>query len=191
MNTYFTSDLHFGHRNIINFCRRPFHSVDNMNRLLILNWNEVVKPEDTVYVLGDVAMGKIAESLPLVEKLQGRKLLVPGNHDRCWPGHGAEKAAVWKEVYERHGFEVLDNEVVIEHEGRSIRLCHFPYATHVGEYDTRYMTDHPHDDGLPLFHGHIHQTWRSQPRMVNVGVDVWSYVPVSIERLVEELDRNP
>ena len=84
MTTYFTADQHFGHDNIIRYCDRPYHSVGEMNAALVANWNALVGPADTVHVLGDVAMGRREESLPLVGSLAGRKILYPGNHDRCW-----------------------------------------------------------------------------------------------------------
>jgi len=86
MSLFLTSDLHIGHANISRLADRPFMSVEEMNGVLIDNWNDVVQDSDTVWVLGDVAMGKIADSLPLVELLKGEKHLVAGNHDRCWHG---------------------------------------------------------------------------------------------------------
>lgn len=106
MTTWFTSDLHFGHANIIEYSGRPFRDVGHMNRALIERWNELVQPADTVWVLGDVAMGRIVDTLPLVRQLAGRKLLLAGNHDRCWDGHGP-KAAEWLERYEDAGFEEI------------------------------------------------------------------------------------
>ena len=53
VNTFFTSDTHFGHANIIKYCNRPFSSLEEMNSTIIRNWNEMVKPEDTVFFLGD------------------------------------------------------------------------------------------------------------------------------------------
>ena len=46
---FFTSDTHFHHANIIRFCNRPFRDVEEMDEILIRNWNEVVGPEDTVF----------------------------------------------------------------------------------------------------------------------------------------------
>ena len=103
MSTWFTADLHLGHANIIRYCARPFTDVEAMNRALIEQWNEVVDDGDDVWVLGDVAMGKIAETLPLVSELRGRKLLLTGNHDRCWDGHG-RRAEGWEERYLDAGF---------------------------------------------------------------------------------------
>jgi calcineurin-like phosphoesterase family protein len=96
MTRFFTADLHLGHRNIIEYCSRPFPDVDEMNAALVDRWNETVGDEDEVIVLGDVAMGRISETLPLVGRLRGRKVLLAGNHDRCWQGHrqGVEAATV-------------------------------------------------------------------------------------------------
>ena len=82
MSTWFTSDLHFGHVNIIQYSGRPFTDVDQMNTSLIDRWNALVQPGDDVWVLGDVAMGHIADTLPLVGRLAGYKRLLAGNHDR-------------------------------------------------------------------------------------------------------------
>lgn len=86
MNTFLTSDLHLGHRGIINFLRadgvtkeRPFISVEEMNETIIDNWNKVVGTKDMVVVLGDAVINRSA--LPLLGRLQGRKQLVLGNHD--------------------------------------------------------------------------------------------------------------
>jgi hypothetical protein len=73
VTTWFTADLHLGHHNIIDYCNRPFHDVHAMNDALVENWNEAVAPGDTVWVVGDFALGKIADILPLVSKLHGRR----------------------------------------------------------------------------------------------------------------------
>ena len=57
MTTFFTSDQHSGHRNIIGYCERPFHGVGEMNAVLVTNWDAVVGPHDTVHVLGDSRNG--------------------------------------------------------------------------------------------------------------------------------------
>jgi calcineurin-like phosphoesterase family protein len=83
MTTYFTADQRSGHRTIIGYCGRPFHSIGEMDAALVANWNAVVGRRDTVHVLGDVAMGRREESMPLICGLAGHKILYPGNHDRC------------------------------------------------------------------------------------------------------------
>ena len=81
---WFTADSHFGHVNILNYTKRPWSTVDQMNEALVENWNAVVAPEDTVIVLGDFAMGVRKDTCPIGKRLNGHKILVPGNHDICW-----------------------------------------------------------------------------------------------------------
>lgn len=84
-NTFFISDTHFGHSNILTFKDgndkplRDFSSVEEMDEFMVKNWNETVKPQDTVYHLGDVVINRRA--LPILDRLAGRKVLVKGNHD--------------------------------------------------------------------------------------------------------------
>ncbi len=81
MNIWFTSDLHFGHKNILQFEKehRPFSTLEEMHEVLIQNWNSVVKPKDKIYVLGDFAFGK--HNIPIARRLNGHKRLILGNHD--------------------------------------------------------------------------------------------------------------
>lgn len=178
MATWFTSDLHLGHANIIRYCDRPFASVPEMDRALVDRWNQVVAPDDVVWVLGDVALGPIAESLPLVGDLAGHVILVSGNHDRCWPGHG-RRAEGWTRRYLDAGFaEVHHGVVATEVAGTPVRLCHFPPEGDSHDED-RFDAFRPVDDGGWLLHGHVHTRWAQRGRMVNVGVDTAGYRPVA------------
>ncbi|MHB1734134.1 MAG: hypothetical protein ACYCU8_11935, partial [Ferrimicrobium acidiphilum] len=87
--SWFSSDLHFGHENIISFCKRPFSNTTEMNLTIIRTWNEMIEPDAVVWVLGDIALGSIKDTLPLVGSLNGRLVQIPGNHDRNWRGHGS------------------------------------------------------------------------------------------------------
>ena len=80
-NIYVTSDTHFNHKNIIEYCNRPYSSVEEMNKAIIDNWNSVVKDEDTVYVLGDFCLGGKEAIKELCSQLKGHKILIKGNHD--------------------------------------------------------------------------------------------------------------
>ncbi len=93
MTTYFTADQHFGHQNIIGYCGRPFHSVGEMNAVLVANWNAVVGPHDTVHVLGDVAMGRREESMPLIGRLAGHKILYRGTTTAAGTDTESERSA--------------------------------------------------------------------------------------------------
>lgn len=182
--TFFTSDLHFGHRNIIEYCNRPFSSVDDMNAGLVSRWNDVVGDDDEVWVLGDVCMGKIDESLGLVKRLAGHKRLLVGNHDRMFAG---KDPSVWRGRYYREaGFEeILEGEHTIKIGGKDVVMCHFPYVGDSRGSD-RFTEYRPTDQGKFLLHGHVHDRWRQEGRMINVGVDAWAGAPVSLS-CVEEL----
>jgi calcineurin-like phosphoesterase family protein len=77
-SVFVISDLHLDHANIISYCKRPFDSVHEMNQVLIQNWNYVVKPDDTVYFVGDMRLGN---SDKFIEKLNGNIYFIWGNHD--------------------------------------------------------------------------------------------------------------
>ena len=78
---YYISDLHFGHGNIIKFDQRPFATVEEMTHVLIRNWNSTVTNQDTVYILGDFCWGKETDWIRILDKLNGNKVLIRGNHD--------------------------------------------------------------------------------------------------------------
>ncbi len=177
MTTYFTSDLHIGHANIIKYCDRPFESVEEMNAALIDRWNSVVGDDDEVYLLGDVFMGRRAD-FEMLGLLNGHIKLVPGNHDKCWPAHkkvGAEGRAFsfYMDVLQPNP----KKPIVFERDGLNVLLHHFPYSGDHGEHD-RHVEYRPEDRGQWLLHGHIHEKWKVKDRMINVGVDVWDFYPV-------------
>ena len=182
MTTWFTADLHLGHANIIRYCNRPWPDVDAMNAGLVERWNDTVGDDDTVWVLGDLAMGPIDASLALVGSLRGRKLLLAGNHDRCWAGHG-DRALAWVDRYVAAGFaEIHQGAIGLTVDGCDVLACHFPYRGDSHD-DERFVPERPVDQGEWLLHGHIHERWRQDGRMLNVGVDVWDYRPVSEHQL--------
>jgi len=190
MTVWFTADLHFGHANIIRYCNRPFTDVANMDDELIGRWNDTVAPTDTVWVLGDVALGRIEQTLGLVARLTGRKLLVAGNHDRCWAGHG-RRARRWTERYRDAGFdEVHQGEIALDIAGVAVTACHFPYRGDSHDED-RYLEHRPVDRGDWLLHGHVHERWREWGRMINVGVDAWDFRPVSEATIASLLAAAP
>lgn len=188
---YFTSDTHFGHKNVIGYCSRPWKTVEEMDEALIENWNSVVKPHDCVYHLGDFAFAKRPRIKEIVAQLNGHKVLILGNHDLN------RKEDFWREA----GFEVvhklgygksLPYQLSIDYVKGSrvpFYMCHYPLKHAMGDYDKRdYLVPHaPEDDerNKPLVHGHVHEQWRLRPNMVNVGVDVWNYKPVSLSKVIE------
>lgn len=218
--TWFTSDHHLGHDNIITLSGRPFGTVEEMNEVLIERHNEVVRKNDLVWVLGDVAMGKIKETLPLWARFNGRKILVAGNHDRCFAGAQADPGlrARWVNAYREQGgftsvvtgsgwlarpnrgagIPLLVPRVGGEF-GPTVQVSHFPYA---GESDggraDRFAASRPKPwrpgpkEPYPwLLHGHVHEAWCVEGDMINVGVDVWDFRPVEGEVIAALIEGGP
>lgn len=189
---FFTSDLHFGHANIIKYSYRPYTDVEEMNEAIIANWNETVGPTDTVWILGDLFMGKRAETMPLALRLNGIKIVVRGNHDNCHPmfdsadresKHNKYMRAV--EAFENVGLHVYPEvDFTMQLGGREFSVCHFPFdGDHADEI--RYPEWRPVDHGQWLVHGHVHDLWKVNGRQINVGMDVWDYRPVHMDQILE------
>lgn len=192
---WFTSDLHFGHTNILGYCDRPFDTVEEMDVAFIDRWNWVVEPDDEVWVLGDWSLGgNFQRSLGYVAGLNGRKILLPGNHDKNWKGRPKR---VDDSVYLNAGFSrVVHGDLgVVEFQvaGHDVLLSHFPYGP-AGRYDHRYSAWHPTNEGKFLLHGHVHSTEKMfGPNEIHVGVDAWNYFPASEEEigaLINQADGN-
>jgi calcineurin-like phosphoesterase family protein len=187
MATFFTADQHFGHANIIGYCSRPYRDVSDMDAALVANWNSMVGRHDTVHVVGDVAMGRREESMPHIGRLAGYKILYPGNHDRCWYGHG-QRATPLEQDYLDAGFdEILQGPQTLAIAGREVLVCHLPYRGDSGDVE-RYSRFRPVDEGMWLLHGHVHEKWLRQGRMINVGVDVWDFAPAPEQAIVKLID---
>jgi len=184
---WFTSDTHFGHERIISLCNRPFSSVEEMNEEMIERWNKAVKPSDIVYHLGDVALGKIAESLPLIGRLNGYRILIPGNHDRIFSGEKQKQRDRFTPEYEKVFHYILPEVFDMQLGDFSMEMSHFPY-TGDSHGEDRHADKRPKDNGLPLIHGHVHDSWKHNGRMFNVGVDVNGFTPVSEDEIMEWLN---
>jgi calcineurin-like phosphoesterase family protein len=187
---WFTSDLHFGHANILRYCDRPFAGVEEMNDWLVEAWNETVATQDEVWVLGDVAMGKLDVTLDNVGRLNGRIRLLVGNHDRPFDQTG-EALQRWEARYLDAGFTSIHHgTTIIDLGGVEVLLSHFPYTGDSRQED-RFAERRPADTGGWLLHGHVHEVWRQRGRMLNVGVDAWGGRPVGERALVGLIAEGP
>lgn len=206
---WFTSDEHFWHKNVIRFCDRPFCSkpenhihnvpcdycdVQAMNEDLIRKWNEVVKPDDTVYCLGDFSMA-IRPVEAYTPRLLGHKILISGNHDWTHPSNKKsktpEKAANVRGMYYGFGWKEIHNSLTIEIGGKIVNMCHLPYQG--DNTDDRFHKHRLVDDGRVLLCGHVHEKWKTKltPKgtlMINVGVDVWDGFPISIDEIKKTME---
>ena len=162
---YYTSDLHFGHSNIISFCNRPFSNVEEMDATLVRRWNEKITNTDDVYMLGDFCF-KREEFIRYMKQLNGIKHVILGNHDPHGIRHdeNAKKLCMFHEAIH----EIKDN-------GQKIVLCHFPLHEWLGFY---HKTIH--------FHGHTHGTIGASFRegAYDVGVDVRGFEPKTLQEII-------
>lgn len=200
MSVWWWSDPHFDHKNIIGFCDRPYDTVPEMNAALVANVNMLVGVNDTLMVGGDVAFDNREKSLTWVDQIRCQnRVLFPGNHDHVWTG-GKKTWESWLPLYEQY-FEVRIEEYPgsgyrhTMEDGTEVLVSHFPYTGESHDVSDRYSAHRPHDDGLTLLHGHVHDAWkiRRSPKgtlMVNVGVDAWDMQPVSENTLAALIKEN-
>lgn len=181
---FFTSDLHFGHRNVIRFCSRPWKDEKEMNKGLIDNWNSVVSNNDIVFILGDTFWFNDSHSIKrVISKLNGKDIyILPGNHDDFSSWHRVDDPRI----------HLCSDTVVLwlQFEGRKkifeIWMNHYPLMTW------------PHREGgsIQLF-GHIHsqegknegvdQDLPLHKNQMDVGCDRWGWKPISIENIMNHL----
>lgn len=168
--TFFTSDLHLGHANIIRYCDRPFSDVRAMDRALIDGWNAVVRDVDEVWVVGDFCISRHRSAQSYLSELNGNKHLVRGNHDK----HDTVTASGWSSVQDIAQIDVDKRRVV---------LCHFGMRTwpRIGR-------------GAVMLHGHSHGRLpglrtSSGGGTCDVGVDVWLFRPVMLGEVLSRIAR--
>ena len=160
MAVWFTADTHFGHAGALSLYRRPFGSVAEMNAAMIARWNETVTPDDEVWHLGDFALRTpITQASDLLRSLNGRKHLITGNNDT--PEMTALPA--WSSVQ-------AYAEIIVD--GQKLVLCHYAFRTWNGMAK-----------GVLNLHGHSHGRLKPLPRQTDVGVDIWDFRPIQVQRM--------
>jgi calcineurin-like phosphoesterase family protein len=158
-----------------------------MNASMVGAWNGAVAPGDTVYYLGDFAMQPhlVAEILP---QLNGAKILIAGDHDRCHPKIGSP--GKWLQAYLDAGFDSVHTEMDMEIGDQKVLLHHFPYRIET-EPKQKYYGQRPVDSGGWLIHGHVHNRWKFSGRQINVSVENWNFEPVSLETIAAVIEEGP
>ena len=179
---YFTSDLHFGHQNVISLCGRPFNDLEEMTNILVENFNKVVHKDDIVYILGDLSFRISSEKAEqIISMLKGRKILVIGNHDKQYNPYLFEELCSYKEIH---------------YNKQRICLMHYPMLEWK---NSRHGSIH--------LHGHIHSKTNQHYdiagfagknynidnkelgiRRYDVGVDANDFKPVSIKHILEFME---
>jgi calcineurin-like phosphoesterase family protein len=157
---FVTADLHLGHQNIIKYCNRPFGTYHQMDSALIKNFNSVVSDEDTVFILGDFTMSRNRDVISdYLGRMNGNKHLILGNHDRA-------KAFCYVDC----GFQSVHTSFPLpEH---NLIMAHDPS-----------VSDACKALGFEkILCGHVHGLFTFQNKVLNVGLDVHNYFPISLEK---------
>lgn len=168
MKRFFISDHHFMHKNIIRHTEREFKNSKHMTEHMIGAWNSVVKKDDEVFHIGDFAWGTDKERVGgIVQRLNGTKHLILGNHDKIKPFD-----------YVEMGFTSVHTSLALTIGGKQVYLAHDPAC--------KAMLS-PEDT---LLHGHVHRLWKYQKenRLINLSVENWDYRPVSEYEIQKILD---
>ena len=158
--TWLISDTHFDHANIIDLCARPFVDVDEMNNILVDNWNDTVNKQDKVYFLGDMGNPKNY----WLNQLNGEIVVIEGNHD--------------KDKENTKKYEKLD------YKGHKFLLYHYPNEIPI-EWNDWIIHGHTHNNDLeecPLIN------WKQ--KTVNVSVELIKYRPINFDKIIELIENK-
>lgn len=177
---FYISDLHFCHNNVIAFDNRPFKTINEMNEELINRWNSVVSNGDLVYILGDMFWCSPKEATPIIDRLNGQKILVKGNHDR------------WHDSKFDKKFVKIDEYIEVDDEGRKVVLCHYPipcFKNHF--YGSIHLYGHVHNSFEWNMMEHqrflMEELYTRQCNMINVGcmMPYMGYTPKTLDQIIE------
>ena len=171
---WFTSDTHFGHRNIMTYCDRPGSTIEDHDEMLIENWNAVVGEDDIVFHLGDFAFAPDKRWKELVKMLNGHIYLILGNHDIVrWPGRVVMSA-----------FDGVAQQAILKIEGRTVILNHYPFLCYGGTYKGEQgavwqLFGHVHTKDIGVKGQDDERVAMRFPYQYDVGVDNNGYAPIS------------
>ena len=147
MAVYFISDLHFGHKNILTYDNRPFKTIEEHDKALIENWNNVVSCDDEVYILGDISWHNATKTIEIVKSLNGIKHLIVGNHD---------KNLIKNKEFNSLFAEITNYKELYLSNSKGIVLCHYPIPCFNHHYYGWYH-----------LYGHVHNSfeWNTMERV--------------------------
>jgi len=171
--TWITSDIHFHHHGILKFCAatRPYANTDEMNEVIISQWNSMISPIDKVYILGDVAFGDVQKATRIINRCRGEKVLITGNHD----------IKNLKDRMFRNCFTEVHDYHAFNYKGEYIVLFHYP----MWEWDQMHR-------GSIHFHGHLHaRPCGVDGRIMDVSMDGNNCTPYLLDNLVKVMLKRP
>ena len=176
-NIWFTSDLHLMHNKGFLYEPRGFTNEKEMCEALVENWNRVVKSEDTVYNLGDIALSDVETAVKYLKKLNGKHMWIRGNHDS-----NNKLELITKECRDRVYY--LGWAKMIKYDKYHLYMSHYPTLT--ANYDDKRFSQH-----VFSLHGHTHQqtNWlqAENPFLYHVGIDSHNNTPVHIDEVITDI----
>lgn len=169
-DVFVTSDTHFNHKNIMKYCNRSFKDVQEMNDILVKNWNKTVKQNDKVYFLGDMAFRNKKQNIDYwLSQLNGTVYFIKGNHDR---DSKITLANIIKEGYK------------INHNGYEFLLMHYPYSK-------------PSNWNGWIIHGHLHNHdlvnypyINKKQKTINISTELTNYTPVNLNDIISKISKD-
>ena len=165
MTNWISSDTHLFHKNIIEYCDRPFPDLERMHENFRATWLNCVDKDDNVYLLGDISFGSRANTQKVFADLPGKITVIKGNHDNF------KMLSSFETVLDYH-------ETIIE----MTRVCmfHFPMQSW-----------HRKERGSVHVHGHMHGRGQDLPRRKDIGVDATKKWLTNLDELVLEMVKQP
>lgn len=179
-NVYFTADLHLGHRRILEmYPHRPFaaqRDVDAHDRFIIDSWNSTVDKNDDVYILGDFSLRGVDETRRILDSLNGRKYLCPGNHDsslRSLENRFIKVAQIMPVVFKSSRFPFLASDI-------ELVLCHYPLLEWAGMHH-----------GVNHIHGHCHgKVSIPSENRIDIGFDATDRILIPLQDVIGIFGQN-
>lgn len=174
MNIFFTSDIHLFHKNILKFesLARPFSTIEEMHQVIEDNWNSKVSDKDIVYVGGDISFGKVTSAVEILNRLNGTKILTPGNHDDNHLKHASF----------RYCFHDIKERIEIKYNKILYTISHYPQLS--------WNKSHIENVSFFLF-GHEHSRFLGYHNMLNIGMDCHNLTPIHIDEIPDKLKLLP
>lgn len=180
---FYISDTHFGHKNILRYDNRPFFTLSEMEKAIIENWNRVVSKNDTVYILGDFSWYGDKETIEILNKLAGQKILVKGNHDKFS-----------KKVFDC--FAKVCDYLEITDNNNKVILSHYPMPFWNGQFrDSVHLYGHVHNSHqwnvCENLKNELRQLQDLPMRMYNVGcmMEWMDYTPRTLQEIQEKCEK--
>lgn len=169
---WFTSDLHFGHDKEFLYGPRGFKTIGEHDRMIIANWNEIVAPDDEVYILGDLMLGSDEYGINCLSHLNGKLHIIFGNHDE------SHRRRLYFLELENASYPIAFAEK-LKYQKYEFFLSHYPTLVHP-ELDNKKIWN---------LHGHTHSKnkFSEYPHCYNVALDAHDNRPVSIDEIIEDI----